>query len=148
MIEHGVDPKELKALQKKLGRFDNRTQKKIARKATKQGAWIVARTARKLAPSDTGQGAKQIKPRKVKGSEFVGYAVGDEGLRQSKGFYMFFHDAGYTPGGREGAHRKAGQDRAVEGQHFIDAAHDAEAGRVVPKVARQMRDEIVKELAR
>jgi hypothetical protein len=147
-MRNGVDQKGLKDLAKKLGRFTPRTQKKIAGKATKQGAWIVARTARKLAPKDTGAGAKQIKPRKVKGSSFVAYGVGNEGLRQSKGYYLYFHDVGYTPGKRSGSHRKAGPNRGVEGQHFIDEAHDREADRVVPKVARQLRDEVVKELSR
>ncbi len=133
----GVDPKELKALDKKLSRFKPRVQKKLAGKATKQGAWIVARTARKLAPSDTGAGAKQIKPRKVKGSGFISYAVGGEGLRTSKGFYMQFHDAGFKRGSVQ-----------VSGQHFIGEAHDREASKVVPKVARQLRDEVVKELSK
>ena len=137
----GVDPREMAALMKALRRMgDEKAAKKVLRKSTKRGGWLIAREARKLAPKDTGEGAKQLKPRPVKSPGWVSHIVSSRQLAAKglKGFHMFFQDKGWAwsrrkVGGNE-REKNGPREPTVAGKHFIDSAERRVGDRVLRKV--------------
>ena len=160
MRDDGIDAAQMRALEKTLRNLgDEKAAKKVLRKATKRGGWEIAREARKLAPKDTGEGAKQLKPRPVKSKGWISHIVSSRQLaaRAMKGFYMFFQDRGYVRsqtkvGGGERKRRnrfvgpKKPTGREVEGKHFIDQAEDRAGDRVLRRVLDAAGEYIEKQL--
>lgn len=156
MIEGHVDRRDLARLERRLKRIDPRPMGKVLRKAAKEGCWQVARAARSLSP---GGGLKRgIKPRKARAKGWDSYKVGGAqmqaspgkhydgagGRKISAGLVAYFHDVGYTPGLRSGAHRSTQGPTSVPGKGFVRKAFERVRHAVLPAFVAKAKQELHK----